>query len=1138
LRIKGKEVIRQIMKIVVVLLIVTLVVTGIQAVNAQMSYAIQTSAKIVGVVTDEDGHLIAGANVTLLSTHDMKKVEVFETDAAGRFNMDLGAVGEFTVMVSYDLSQTPGMDYVPERWLVTLSPGSVSTRQFVLIKGASIYMEGEIRDVESNKPAHSPISFDVIELTTSLPTVSTLSPPTSSTSTLSSPSYNWAGPITSYGTYSEFRVLGFDERYVVVPANFEVRISVSAQFESTSSTSSNPKYYMRSFIVSEKTGYFKLSQGELLHFNLEETTTLTNIEFVKNQMGSTFYLLEECLDAGFLVEIEKRDLLNSYSSINEALFLLNKGSYSESFAKTRNAYLMVVKSKSFLLGLIDTSLQSAFSLLFLFSFVAVAATYLVSERKSSLQILAGKRSFAFPIIPLIESAFYVLLVVFFYYIYPGCHLVSRLTFTSIAVLALIVGQAAIAVPRILRREKPSEYRSIQIKSAFVTAFSLGSRNLRRRSLRTTLSLVNIMVLVFGFITLTSISPGYGLKMLKLTPVHPVDAILVRDEPEEGMTTFVTLPDSFLKWLESQPNVTIVSKKAENQPVFLMSPLGELTSTSGKTMGIFGILGVVPSHEAALNNLDSIIVKGNYLEDDDIRGVLISSTAQEDLSVDIGDRVFIFDQEFIIRGFYDSNKLDKIYDIDGSQIVPYAIEPFTGALVPCSGDIMMILTYDRAVTISRVSTSRVTVQLKNPEDCDTLSQIIALTYEYKVYVSHPGSLYMEEMGGYTEEKGMGMVPLLMSLVMVNIAISMIGSVKERKDEIASLSAIGLNPTHIATLFVAEAAIIGIIGGGLGYLLGISGYRLASTSILGALEVREKASAEWGLIAIFLSVSTAILAALFPSLKASTMVTPSLLRKWRIGENEKPRRIGQPYVVDLPLKLMPREIDSFTGFVLRRIQDYSQSIVSKLGVEEEPTEKGTIRKIGFEYFIMKGGKTDNKLVIQPGDGPQFSVILYCNPMLPTQLDEAVHETASFVRKLLFEWNAMTFEVATAYDSTLSQLYNLVNAYNPTTLYIVATQLDVEQRLETLKQALVTKGIRIPRFIISHVDPFNVANVMKVAEDVVSRADVVCISGEPTAVISALATYAARNKKIECYVVDKRPLEARMLNPFQELKIENVT
>ena len=1115
-----------------VLVIAILTLAVIPASHIQTLYAV-APAEVTGVVMDEEGHPLAGANVSLLNRNNVLRTSTL-TDSSGRFRMDVYEFGTFTVVVLCDLQQTPGMDYVPETWEVTLSSGSSMSKQFNLRKGATIYMQGEVRNVESRSPSEE-VSFYIQEPTSE----ETISPITWEEE---SSDYYYGITMTLMSAvrwdYGVLGALGFDERYVIVPANVDVQIIVIAAFEGEDPFTGAQKNFIYEFWVEGKAGFFKLSQGDFLLFNLEETVILSNIETVKSLMGATFYQLEDCLDAGFLVNVERRELLNSYASVSEATLLLNKESYAESFAKTRHAYLTVIKTKNFLQGLTETSLQSAIALLFLFSFVAVAASYLISEKKSNLQILTRKRSLELPITTLIGLAFYTLLVGFFYYIFPGCHLVSQLKFFSITVLALIIGQAAIIIPPKLRREKPSEYRSIQIKSALITAFSLSSRNLRRRRLRTTLSLVNIMVLVFGFITLTSISPGYGLVMRQLTPVYSVDAVLVRDESGGEMLPFVTLSDSFIKWLETQPNVTAVSKKAENEPVYLMFPENELTAASGDSIAIFGVLGIVPSLEANLTNFDDVLVEGSYLEDNDLRGILVSNSTREDLGVHVGDKVYIFNQEFVIRGFFDPEELSNLRDVDGSLMVPYGIEPFTGSLTPLNAEVVVVLTYERAVSLQQASASRVILQLKSPEDCEAIGQVVALTYEYKVYVSHPGSLVREEMGGYVEEKGMAMVPLLMSLVIFNIAVSMIGSVKERKDEIASLSAIGLNPTHIATLFVAEAAIIGIIGGGLGYLSGISGYRLASSSILGALEVREKASAEWGLAAIILSVTTAILAALFPSLRASTMVTPSLLRKWRIGQSERPQKIGQPYIVDLPLKLMPREVDSFTGFVINRMQEYTRTTIGKIRLEEETSEKGVLKKIGFEYFIVKGGKTDNELVIQPEDGPQLGLVLYCIPALPTQLDEAVHETASFVRKVLFEWNAMTFEVAAPYDPSLSQLYNLVNSYNPTTLYIVATQLDVETRLETLKQALVTKGIRIPRFIISQVDPFDIKKIMKVAEEVVSRADVICVSGEPPAILSALATYAARQKKIACYVVDRRPIEARMKNPFQDLKIENVT
>ena len=193
----------------------------------------------------------------------------------------------------------------------------------------------------------------------------------------------------------------------------------------------------------------------------------------------------------------------------------------------------------------------------------------------------------------------------------------------------------------------------------------------------------------------------------------------------------------------------------------------------------------------------------------------------------------------------------------------------------------------------------------------------------------------------------MIPFLMVLVMLNVPVMMLGSVSERKDEIASLSSVGLDPTHISALFVAEAAVIGFIGGGLGYLLGILGYRTALTTWFGALQVQEKASAEWGLMAVLLSAFTAIIASLIPAVKASTIVTPSLLRKWSTSEEEvRPKETGQPWVLDLPVKLAVRELEPFTGFVHKRIRERTGDVtehITDVSLKVEETDRGPLRKL---------------------------------------------------------------------------------------------------------------------------------------------------------------------------------------------------
>jgi len=1084
----------------VIILCLLVFLTVVQVVDGRG----QSTAVISGVVVDGENRPVCDAVVEVLGPGWFRKTVL--TDSSGRFRIVVNREGWYVIYGMCDRPETPGVDYVPAVWYTHLQFGATSSFKFVLVEGASIHLEGDIWFVESSKPANY-YRFTVKGY--EIPLVE-------------------GSSVVTYGSDVDLvSRFGLDDRLVIVPADTKVKVEVDARVNGLS----------HRFFLEGKTGFFKLSQGESLHFDVRECNILFNFENLKGLWDSAFSILEDSEDAGFLVNVERADLIAAYKLMKEAVFLLKTESYDESFAKLRNAYILTAKSTENLQGLLRISSQSVLQLLFLFVFIASASAHLVTEERINLEVFAGRRSFSLPITPLITVAFYGVLIASFYALFPGCHLVSRETFTVTSIFALIIGQAAVTfLPRVFS-ERRSEQRSIQLKSAVIAAFSIACRNLRRRRMRTIMSVTNIAILVFGFITLTSISPGYGLVIQPLRPSHAVDALLVRDEPLGSDNPFTPLPQSFLRWIESQPNITLVSPKAENTPISLAGePLGYLYSRSGSFISVYGVLGVVPSAEANLTLLNNTVVKGRFLEDGDIHGILISSSLEERLEADVGDKLYGFEQEFIIRGFFDPKTLQSWKDIDGKPIVPYCIVPMAGP-APCSGDNVIILTYDRALTLPKVTLSRVNIQLENPEEYSPLSKIIALTREYKTYISHPGTLHAQSVGSYLEEKGVGMTFFLMFLVVLNIAVEMLGSVKERREEIASLSSVGLNPTHIAALFIAEGVIIGFVGGGLGYLLGIFGYRIASTPFFGALQVREKVSAEWGLTALLISGFTAIVSSLIPAIQASTIVTPSLLRRWKLRESERPGEQGKPWVIDMPIRLMPKEVEPFTGFILKRMRE-SLGEVTDTKLVEEASAKGQLKRISFKYSVGSEGtgRSENELVIHRGEDINLDVRLFCTPS--NQLEDTVHKTATYVRKLIFEWNAMEFEVAAPFDPSLSQLYTLVNAYSPTTLYILTTKPEIERKLDTFRKALVTRGLRPPRIVISRVKPLNIEQTMKAAEEVVSRADVVCISGEPAALSSALAVNAEKQKKIKCYVVDSRPKKERIKNPFKPLKIVNVT
>ena len=1071
----------------------------------------ENTATLTGTVLDESKEPIANAVIRVLGPRYLRGQT--STDSSGSFQLLVNREGGYSVYAMCNRPETPGVDYVPSLWKTYLQLGSTANFTFLLERGASLYLGQELRFVESSEPC------EYCRFTVTHPNGAPLSGKHS---------------VYTYGSDADLvTMFGFNRKLVVVPADTEVIIEAFAEIDS-------PRV-SRTFTIKGKTGYFKISQGETLHVDVREHTLNFNVGNLRQMLDSAFSLLKDADCAGFVVTAEREDLLDAYGLIDTSLLSIKKGLYDESFAKLRRAYMLTSRTIEGLQGLLQTSSQSAFILSLLFVFIASASAYLVSERESRVEVMVrGRKKLSFSFNLLIAVIIYAVLFSSFYLSYPGCRLIPQTTLIPTAVIALILGQLIVARSPRAFSEKKGESRSIQFRSAIIVAFSMACRNLRRRKLRTVLTLANTMILIFGFITFTSISPGYGLVERPLRSAVPIDALLVR--AGSLGSHFSPLSSSFVTWLESQPNVTSISPKAENipLPIDVRTPIGYLYTKSGEKFIVQGVIGIKSSVEGQFTRINKTIVDGNYLLDDDHRGILVSSSLHETLN--IGGKLYGFEMEFVIRGFFDKSTLEKVVDVDGQLFIPKGLDA-RGTVVPCSGDQVIIINYDTALTLPKVAISRVLLQLKSPsaEEYSTFAQIVALTREYEVYISHPNSLHLLYLGGYVEEKGIGSLPFLLALVVLNISASMLGSVKERRDEIASLSSVGLNPTHIAALFVAEAAIIGFVGGGLGYLLGISGYRLAATPLFGGLQVREKASAEWGLIALLLSGFAAILASMIPALQASTIVTPSLLRKWRFKGSEKPRKVGQPWVIDLPIRLRPRELEPFTGFILERLRERSSDTgemdyVTDIKLEEETTDIGQLKRLSFNYELSgRPVKTKNELVVEQVKNDYFDVKLLCLPL--SKATEAIREATVYVRNLILEWNAIAFEVVTPYDPYLSQLYTLVNAYNPTTLYVMTTEPDVTEKLDPLKRRLIIEGLRPPKFVICRVNTLDIEQCMKTAEELASRADIICISGEPDALCTALAINAKTRKKTICFVVDPRPTKVRMKDPFQILKVVNL-
>jgi hypothetical protein len=207
-----------------------------------------------------------------------------------------------------------------------------------------------------------------------------------------------------------------------------------------------------------------------------------------------------------------------------------------------------------------------------------------------------------------------------------------------------------------------------------------------------------------------------------------------------------------------------------------------------------------------------------------------------------------------------------------------------------------------------------------------------------------------------------------------------------------------------VFIAEGLVIGVVAGSLGYFLSLASYRLIV--MLLPFGVKQKVEAIWSILVLGLSISAAVLGSALPATKASIIATPSLLKKWKIKLEEKPKKAGQPWLLGLPIQLREEDLGGFFEFVEQKLQQrLSSSIeyVDNLKVyKKEP-------RLSFSYIntVTKNIATENELfpvkTLLPN---RYSLRLASETRRGsiTRLDEAdVWETANFIRHLVLQYSA---------------------------------------------------------------------------------------------------------------------------------------
>ena len=917
-----------------------------------------------------------------------------EADSKGHFLLELPAKrrGHYIIYAYYNDSLTPGFDYVPSAKLLQ-DPSGIYNLTFELLEGASMFLEGEALLVETTETPRT--YYSVLE-------------PDS-------------GEFLKYGEYtftygegsSHYQIPGVNSNHIIVPADTPFKVKVDSQIEGGGDR------LTRSFII-DKPGHFVLGRGEAVHVDLREYSLHLSLSVVRAETSDIGLMLDEREEEGFYLAVERQRFAQITSLILEAENYLSRGAYETCLSRLRHAHIEISNLHNWLNTLYREASTSVFLLIAFVALTAMTTSHLLFEEK--LHKILG------------ASAFYALFLLTLYLLFPGSRLVEFSSFLGASLISFVsvLGFAAL-VPRIL---KGREIRGrVPLRNLIVPVFSIAKRSLMRRRLRSTFTFITVMILVSSFITLTSMATGFGLTFRRISsqpasssgvlvrapktlalPEHPGASHLpgtpfVRGPEPVDVFWYPPLDNSTIGWFEERPDSVHVAPKYENLPrsEYMGSPVGSVEGHS-----IWGIIGVVPSTEAEVLPWNETIVEGRFLRDGDENGVLISTKIKEKLNTTVGENLNLWTLNKILRleiiGIFDDAKFESLRDLDGESLLPWKIkiELFeenkeTGEhlvyleLTPCSTDETLLVTWRTTTEFDKIYLSRLNIKCKEGEDLAEYAKTMALNKGFRVWASTEEGIYLAQLSSYFEGKGLPLaVPW--GIVVLNVVVTMLNSLYERRREIYVYSAVGMKPSHIAGAFLAEVAVIGVVGGGVGYLVGLGWYKVMGYLALG-IQVKQKVSALWVLAAIAISMA-AVLTGGIAAIKGSVVVTPSLMRRWRI--EKEPVTSAEFQELVLPIRVSEVEAESFVEYVVKRlrsIRDDLDFVTDGIRERVEEKEDKIARVIEFIYrhtVNAKGLYSRNKVILTMERGKDtYTVELLTKGNITRRV-------GSLIREIIMGWN----------------------------------------------------------------------------------------------------------------------------------------
>lgn len=474
-----------------------------------------------------------------------------------------------------------------------------------------------------------------------------------------------------------------------------------------------------------------------------------------------------------------------------------------------------------------------------------------------------------------------------------------------------------------RMQKRAEVADVSRAGAASSAFILGLGHMRKRMVRTSLTVGTLVLTVFVMLSFTSMTTDVVDEQFAVGNA-PYTGLFVRSRSVEDVHAtlgplrelygreHIVAPRMWMGTFEYKPG-----EATERAAYTLTHEHDGRTSTATA----YAMLGLAPAEVEVTGLRDAFIALRDWFEDEnafvcylpqaiaDALHITADEVRAGTAEIQYGDRVYT------VNGIFDSHRMDGVLDLDGESLMPVDV---LGLMEPGrsggeGGDATDVPSHtprlpSQDVVIvpfgalpARSLTASVAVAFQGLEYADARG-LITSHLERSGEPAYYGLDNVAFYGGKLRRRSVGgLLDLILPIIIAAMTVlnTMRGSVYERRDEIYVFNSVGLSPTHIRALFLAEASVYAVVGAVGGYLLAQAvGAGVDAAGIASGLSMNYSSLASVVVSVVIMLV--VFVSAIFPARMASRLAAPAdtMTRQRHTSE-------GDVMAIDLPFMFSRRD-----------------------------------------------------------------------------------------------------------------------------------------------------------------------------------------------------------------------------------------